>query len=124
LDLTGFGWVVVGGESGSGNEYRWDPNADWKAELQQTAGRRTMNLAWAEAIRIKAKGARLPFMFKQVTSPCSGKGVNALGKVWHEYPSPPLSIPWKPQPAIKAKHLYTIDQLENLDEAGRPIIKG
>ncbi|MGA9061070.1 MAG: DUF5131 family protein [Terracidiphilus sp.] len=120
LNLEGFGWVAVGGESGSGDEYLWNPGGNRKAELKQTAGRRTMKLEWAARIRDKVKGAQLPFIFKQVTSPRSGKGVNALGRVWHEYPQPPLPYPWKPQPAIEAKHLYTIEQLKNLDDGGRP----
>jgi protein gp37 len=120
LNLDGFGWVAVGGESGSGNEYLWDSNGDWKKELLQTAGRRTMKLEWAARIRDKTKAAGLPFHFKQVTSPCSGVGVNALGRDWHEYPPPPLPYPWKPQFAIEAKHLYTVEQLKNLDDGGQP----
>jgi protein gp37 len=78
INLDGFGWVVVGGESGAGNEYLWNPDADWKAELKDEGGRRTMLYKWAAAIRDKVKAARLPFMFKQVTSPRPGFGYNAL----------------------------------------------
>jgi protein gp37 len=123
LDLNGFHWIAVGGESGAGEEYPWNPNGDWKAELQQTPGRRTMKLEWAERIRDKTKAAGLPFHFKQVTSPRSGAGINALGRDWHEYPPPPLPYPWKPQPIIEAKHLYTVEQLKNLDEGGRPKVQ-
>jgi len=84
INLDGFGWVVVGGESGAGQEYRWEPDADWKAELKDENGRRTMRHQWAVNLRDKVKAADLPFMFKQVTAPRSGLGYNALdGKVWH-----------------------------------------
>lgn len=112
INLGGFGWVVAGGESGSGQEYLWDPEADWHEELKHTAGRRTMKLEWARKMRDITKTAGLPFMFKQVTSANPGVGVNALGRVWHEYPD--VSIPWKPQPKIEAKHLYTIEQIAAL----------
>lgn len=110
LNLDGFGWVVTGGESGSGAEYRWNPADDWRKEFTR-AGRRTMKLEWALRLRDRTKAAGLPFMFKQVTSPKPGSGANALGKDWHEYPDPPLPYPWKPQPAIAAKHLFTPEQL-------------
>ena len=88
-------------------------------ELQEAKGR-IRAVIFGPPIRDKTKAAGLPFIFKQVTSPCSGVGVNALGRVWHECPSPPLPFPWKPQPDIEAKHLYTVEQLKNLDDSGRP----
>lgn len=33
LDLTGIGWLIAGGESGSNPEYLCDAKADWKKEL-------------------------------------------------------------------------------------------
>jgi len=120
LDLSGFGWIACGGESGAGQEYLWDPNGDWKVELQQTSGRRLMKLAWAERIRDKTKEAGLPFHFKQVTSEYPGVGMNALGRIWHEVPPPPLPLPWRKQPAIEPWHLYSPKQLRSLDEGGRP----
>lgn len=71
VNLEGFGWVVVGGESGSGQEYLWNPAEDWKAENKKkdTDGRRTMRYLWAANLRDKVKAAGLSFMFKQVTAP-------------------------------------------------------
>ena len=48
-----------------------------------------MKLEWAERLRDKTKAAGLPFLFKQVTHIRPGYGVNALGRVWHEFPTPP-----------------------------------
>jgi hypothetical protein len=121
INLDGFGWIVVGAESGSGDEYIWNPNGDWKKELQQTSGRRTMKLEWAEKLRDKTKAAGLPFHFKQVTSPCSGVGINALGQDCHGCLAPPLPFLRKPRQAIEVKHLFTIEQLMNLDAGGRPV---
>lgn len=97
INLDGFGWVVVGGESGSGKEYLWKPDGDWKAELKDADGRRTMKYAWAAALRDKVKAAGLAFVFKQVTGPRSGYGCNALdGKDWHEFPPAPNGKEWAP----------------------------
>jgi protein gp37 len=119
INLDGFGWVVAGGESGSGTEYTWDREKpmtyDW-----QTGGRRTMQLQWAANLRDKTHAAGLPFMFKQVTAPNSGTGVNALGQDYHEFPEPYLPLPWAPRSEIAAKNLYTIEELGSLDPAGRP----
>jgi protein gp37 len=119
INLDGFGWVVAGGESGSGKEYVWDSakpmTYDW-----ESGGRRTMQIAWAENLRDKVKAAGLPFMFKQVTSPNSGVGVNALGGVdWHEFPAPHLDLPWKKWASIAAKNLYSAKELGSLNSAGQ-----
>jgi protein gp37 len=118
INLDGFGWVVTGGESGSGTEYMWNATYpmthDWKR-----GGRRTMLLEWAMTLRDKTKEAGLPFMFKQVTAPSSGTGVNALGRDLHEFPEPHLSLPWAPRQEIAAKNLYTIEQLGSLNAAGQ-----
>jgi protein gp37 len=121
IDLTGFGWVITGGESGSGKEYLWDANGDWRKEFA-VGGRRTMKLEWAANLRDVTKRAGLPFMFKQVTSPRSSHGVNALGRDWHEYPSPHLPYPWKPQPAIDPKHLFTPEQIADLGVENLPAL--
>ena len=127
INLDGFHWVVTGGESGSGNEYRWAANStivsdskvvatsknridyDWKR-----GGRRAMMLRWAENLRDKTKAAGLPFMFKQVTSARSGQGVNALGRDWHEFPDAPHGLKWAPRNPIDPKNEWTPVQIENL----------
>jgi protein gp37 len=107
INLDGFGWVVAGGESGGGGEYRWDPQADWREEFN-TPGRRTMLTRWAWRLQYKTKAAGLPFMFKQITSANSGVGVDALGKVWHEFPPAPHGLEWAPRKEVAAKHLIQI----------------
>ncbi len=112
INLDGFSWVVAGGESGRGKEYLWNPGADWKAELKDEAGRRTMRHRWAANLRDKVKAAGLPFMFKQVTNPTSGYGYNALdGKDWHEFPPAPHAFEWAPRQAIPDKYNMTSDQI-------------
>jgi protein gp37 len=94
LDLTGIQWVIVGGESGEGGEYKWDSTTmDWR-KLDGTTGRRTMDLAWAYKLYIKASDAGVPYFFKQVTSPRSGVGADALGKEIHEWPALPNGGTW------------------------------
>jgi protein gp37 len=88
LDLSGFGWVIVGGESGSGPQYQWNPRADWRKELGNP-GRREMELDWARNVRDRCKEFQLPFFFKQVTSFRSGEGDRALGRIYHQFPEPP-----------------------------------
>lgn len=116
INLAGFGWVVAGGESGSGEEYLWDSKADWKKTLKHTEGRRTMKLEWAERMRDITKAAGLPFMFKQVTSPRSGVGVNALGQIWHEFPEAPYGLFWKPRAEIEPKNLFSLVQIQKVKE--------
>jgi protein gp37 len=48
IDLTGIGWVIVGGESGP--------------------GARPFDLAWARSIRDQCRAAGVPFFLKQVGS--------------------------------------------------------
>jgi protein gp37 len=95
INLEGFGWMIVGGESGSNPEYLWNPQGDWRAEMKGGAGRRTMEIGWANALLQKARAAGTPFFFKQVTAARSGVGENALGDVLHEFPNPPFGS-WAP----------------------------
>jgi protein gp37 len=120
LNLDGIGWIDVGGETGPGEEYLWNPSGDWKAELKTVSGRRTMKLEWAKRIRDKVKAAGLPFWFAQIASEHRSVGMNALGQLWCEVPAPPLPLPWREQSAVEAKHLYLAEELANLDEAGHP----
>lgn len=59
IDLTGIGWVIVGGESGPGH--------------------RPMRLEWAKSIRDQCRAAGVPFWFKQVSGPRPGMRPHALG---------------------------------------------
>jgi protein gp37 len=130
INLDGFHWVVVGGESGNTGwehkkpgpfsgwgrrfgEYQWDPNANWKEELKDPEiGRRTTKYPWVTAVRDKVKAAGLPFMFKQVTAPRSGFGYNALdGKDWHEFPHAPNELQWAPRQEIPGKCKMTTNQI-------------
>lgn len=123
INLNGFHWVVVGGESGSGNEYLWTPDPDYKGKPkdprdEEDHGRRTMRHQWAAALRDKVKAAGLPFMFKQVTAPRSGFGYNALdGKDWHEFPPAPHGLEWAPRQAIPAKLKMTVHQIDAFKSA-------
>jgi len=88
VDLSGFGWVVAGGESGPGPEYLWNPNTNFRLEFN-VPGRRNMSLDWAKRLMITCKSAGLPFFFKQITAFRPGEGADALGKICQEIPPPP-----------------------------------
>jgi protein gp37 len=88
IDLSGFGWVITGGESGGSPEYRWNPNDDWRKEFH-TKGRRIMLPEWANNLRLKSQAAKIPFYFKQITAFRPGQGEDALGEMYKEYPVPP-----------------------------------
>lgn len=98
LDLTGIGWLIAGGESGSGkyseftySEKTWrkffDPNKTGN-------GRRTMKLEWAQKLLDMSREAGIPFYFKQVTSSQQHAGMDALGQIYREYPAPPAGKVW------------------------------
>jgi protein gp37 len=114
--LDGFGWVVTGGESGPGAEYRWNAQADWRKEFNRT-GRRTMLRHWAERLRDKTKARGLPFLFKQATDARSGQGSNLLGRVWHEFPPAHSGLFWAPRLTIEDNHQWTPVQIQNYDAA-------
>jgi protein gp37 len=97
VNLKGFGWAVVGGESGGGME----PGEEYMhgALPAENAARRTMLYKWAANLRDKITAANPPvrFYFKQVSAPKSGAGANALdGKLWHDFADPPKGLQWKP----------------------------
>lgn len=92
IDLSGFGWGIVGGESGSDPEYKWNPQGDWKLELKQQQGRRTMDIEWANGLWKRFVLAGKPFFFKQTTAPRPGCGEHALGRIVQEFPNAPG--PW------------------------------
>jgi protein gp37 len=93
IDLTGFGWVIVGGESGQGKEYLWDDQwrKNWRQELKLTEGRRIMNLEWARSLQKLCDASRIPLWFKQVTAFSSGTGEDALGRIYQAAPPPPFA---------------------------------
>lgn len=111
LDLTGIQWVIAGGESGEGEEYKWDSaTMDWK-EMDGTKGRRTMELSWAYKLYMKANNEGIPFFFKQVTSARSGVGADSLtGKLIHEFPAPPNGGVWWSAPETKPNPLTVLPQ--------------
>jgi len=68
LDLTGIGWVIVGGESGP--------------------GAREMDPAWVRSIRDQCVAAGVPFFFKQwggVRKKLRGRLLD--GRTWDEMPA-------------------------------------
>lgn len=70
IDLTGIGWVIVGGESGH--------------------GARPMEADWATSIRDQCVSAGVPFFFKQwggVRKKIAGRELE--GKLWDEMPKVP-----------------------------------
>jgi len=91
IDLSGFGWLIVGGESGGGPEYLWDSTKDWRKEFN-APGRRIMRLEWAQSLLAKARAAGIPYFFKQMTAFRSGAGEDALGQLYQEFPPPPHSV--------------------------------
>lgn len=67
LDLTGIGWVIVGGESG--------PRA------------RSMEIAWVREVRDQCTVAGVPFFFKQWRGFRPKQGGRELdGREWSEFP--------------------------------------
>jgi len=102
IDLTGIGWLIVGGESGDNPEYHYDPNEDWRLKIlgqnatQAVHGRRVMELEWAYKMMLRARRADIPFWFKQITAGHSGVMPDALGKMYHEVPPPPHGGIWLP----------------------------
>lgn len=100
LSLDGIGWVIAGGESGSGKEYLYDPTKRWQDAPDD--GRRTMKLDWAYRLYMKANDAGIPFFFKQITSARSGVGADKLtGKLIQEFPAPPNNGVWWTAPKVK-----------------------
>lgn len=70
LELQGFHWVIVGGESGPDH--------------------RPMQASWVRSIRDQCRAARVPFFFKQWggATPKAG-GREFEGRTWDEYPELP-----------------------------------
>lgn len=68
LDLTGIGWVIVGGESGDGY--------------------RPMDHQWARDLRDQSVEAGAAFYFKQSAAPRTEMGITLDGELWEQYPYP------------------------------------
>jgi protein gp37 len=67
LDLTGIGWVIVGGESGPGH--------------------RPMDIGWLESIVGQCRDAGVPVWTKQDSGPRAGQRGRIPGELWvHEFP--------------------------------------
>ena len=76
LDLFGFHWVIVGGESGPGF--------------------RPMDHAWAREIRDQCQREHVAFFFKQSAAIRTEMGTELDGREWKEYPlltSPESRVP-------------------------------
>ena len=110
MNLDGFGWVIAGGESGSGAEYHWDRTGNWRKEFS-TDGRRYMAVKWAEELRDACVARNIPFLFKQATAPQSGMGTNLLGRIWHEFPPAPNGLQWEME-----KHEWNLVQIRDYKE--------
>lgn len=66
LNLEGFHWLIVGGESGTNF--------------------RPMQLEWAQYLRDRAVGAGISFFFKQSAAKRSESGTVLDGQTWRQYP--------------------------------------
>jgi protein gp37 len=73
IDLTGIGWVIVGGESGP--------------------GARPVDPSWVRSIRDQCSEQEVPFFFKQWggrTPKANGRLLD--GEIWNEYPDQELLL--------------------------------
>ena len=93
INLDFFGWVITGGESGAGAEYKWDSGKDWRQEFS-TGGRRIMELEWARNLQVACARRYTPFYFKQITAPKPGTGEDILGDNTHQFPKAPWGGEW------------------------------
>jgi len=73
LDLAGIGWLIAGGESGSG----WRP----------------MNHDWCRDLRDRCAVGSVAFYFKQSAAPRTEMGIELDGRRHEEYPLPHPSLP-------------------------------
>lgn len=90
LDLSGVGWVIVGGESGA---HLMDADvAECRALVRRNArGKwepRTDRLDWVREVRDQCKAAHVPFLFKQwggSRGPIAGRELD--GVIYDAYPA-------------------------------------
>jgi protein gp37 len=81
LDLRGFHWLIVGGESGPGY--------------------RPMDRNWARQLRDMAKARGVAFFFKQSSAFRPGQGDLLDGRRWHEFPA--ITAPGNQEPGEDAQ---------------------
>jgi protein gp37 len=80
IDLTGIGWVILGGESGP--------------------GARPIDEAWVVSVRDACRSASVPFFFKQWGGTRKGKSGRLLqGQTCDEVPPRPV----RPMPNLKER---------------------
>lgn len=115
INMDGFGWVIAGGESGSGDEYHWNHALNWRKEFS-TGGRRYMAVKWAEELRDECLRRGIPFLFKQATAGTDGRGSNLLGRIWQQYPAAPGSMKWAKRTRVELKHKWTPVQIREYKE--------
>jgi hypothetical protein len=70
-------------EASFGSKYKWVAGTHFTDEPE---GRRTMELQWARNLRAACEASGTVFFFKQVTATRAGRGADALGRLYHEYP--------------------------------------
>jgi protein gp37 len=73
LDLAGFHWLIVGGETGP--QFR------------------PMDPEWARQLRDEAKAAGVAFFFKQASGRLLGRGDMLDGREWKEFPAAMANFP-------------------------------
>ena len=122
INLDGYGYVITGGESGSGSEYMWDSKQDWRYDFD-FPGRRIMKPEWAQALCEKTKARGLPFLMKQATAFQSGQGSNLLGRIWHEFPDPPKGLVWAPRSSVETEHQWSLVQIKQYQERAEALAK-
>jgi protein gp37 len=98
IDLTGIGWVIVGGESGP--------------------GARPMERGWVESIRDQCQRARVPFFFKQWGGVQKKRAGRMLGdRTYDEFPTAAFGRAQVPGKAERAK---LAEVLETANAAWQP----
>jgi protein gp37 len=86
LDLSGIGWVILGGESG--------------------AGARPMDPAWASSIRDQCRESGVPFFFKQWGGVRKGRAGRTLeGRTHDETPTRPHAL----FPSLRERRVLSAD---------------
>jgi len=96
INLDGVGWLIAGGESGTNPEYRWDPQADWRKEMQDEVGHRTMKNQWAWNLYMKSMYAGHSILLQAGFLNQVRAGRRCAGEIIHQMPSPSKGLVWAP----------------------------